>query len=145
MQYLAFILVLVVGTLTTKAQEIISTSETNTASITVLIDKTSNNKGTMLFGLHTEKTFMKGKGIKNAARKIKDGKVSVTFTAVPAGEYAILVLHDENDNNRMDFDENGMPKEVYGMSNNDLSFGPPEFSTAKFTVTSKDLEITIRL
>ena len=144
MQHLALILAVMICSLTGQAQEIISNTTNNTSSITVVIEKTKNDKGTVLFGLHSEKTFMKGEGIQNATSKIKDGKVIVTFENVPEGEYAILVLHDENDNNRMDFDESGMPKEDYGMSNNDMSFGPPQFSNAKFNVGTEDVEMTIR-
>ena len=55
-----------------------------------------------------------------------------------------MALHDENDNNAMDFEDNGMPKESYGMSNNPMSYGPPQFATAKFEVASEDLEMNIR-
>ncbi len=62
---------------------------------------------------------------------------------VKPGAYAIMVLHDENENNRMDF-ENGMPQENYGMSNNPLYYGPPNFSEAKFEVTNKNLNFDVR-
>lgn len=122
-------------------------TETKTTSngqnITVTIKNIKNNKGSVLLGLHTEDTFMKGAGVKNLTSKIENGQVSVTFTNVEAGTYAIMVMHDENDNKRMDF-ENGMPLESYGMSNNPMSYGPPKYSDAKFEVTDKDLEFNIR-
>ena len=55
-----------------------------------------------------------------------------------------MALHDENDNKRMDFELNGMPKESYGMSGNEMSFGPPNFVDAKFELSDKDLEFNIR-
>ena len=69
-----------------------------------------------LLALHTSETFMKAKGIKTSQSKIKDKKATITFTNVPIGDYAIVVVHDENENNQMDFEPNGMPKESYGMS-----------------------------
>lgn len=121
-------------------------TETKTTSngqnITVTINNIKNNKGSVLLGLHTEDTFMKGAGVKNLTSKIENGQVTVTFTNVEAGTYAIMVMHDENDNKRMDF-ENGMPIESYGMSNNPMSYGPPQYSDAKFEVTDKDLEFNI--
>lgn len=123
-------------------------TETKTTSngqnITVTIKNIKNNKGSVLLGLHTENTFMKGAGVKNLTSKIENGQVTVTFTNVEAGTYAIMVMHDENDNKRMDF-ENGMPLESYGMSNNPMSYGPPQYSDAKFEVTDKDLEFNILL
>jgi uncharacterized protein (DUF2141 family) len=55
-----------------------------------------------------------------------------------------MVLHDANDNKRMDYQANGMPMENYGTSNNALAMGPPQFSDAKFDVTDKDVDLTIR-
>lgn len=121
-------------------------TETKTTSngqnITVTIKNIKNNKGSVLLGLHTEDTFMKGAGVKNLTSKIENGQVTVTFTNVEAGTYAIMVMHDENDNKRMDF-ENGMPLESYGTSNNPMSYGPPQYSDAKFEVKDKDLEFNI--
>ncbi len=113
-------------------------------SITVTIENVQNNNGKVLFALHTKSTFMKGQGVDNLETTIKDGKVSVTFKNVKPGEYAILALHDENENNQMDFETSGMPKEAYGTSNNPMFFGPPQYEEAKFTVSDKDLTLNIR-
>lgn len=112
-------------------------------TITVIIENIPNNNGLVMLSLHTENTFMKGAGIKNKQSKIIDGKITVTFKDVEPGLYAIMALHDENENKRMDFKDNGMPKESYGMSNNPMSFGPPQFSGAKFELENKDLEMNI--
>jgi len=87
---------------------------------------------------------MKGPGIQNLESKIENGKVTLTFTNVAPGTYAIMAMHDANDNNRMDYEANGMPKESYGMSGNDMTMGPPDFGSAKFEVNGEDLEFTIR-
>lgn len=113
-------------------------------TITVTVDNVTSDNGKVLMSLHTSETFMKGKGIKNAETTIEDGKVTVTFENVLPGEYAILALHDENDNKRMDFEDNGMPKESFGMSNNVIAMGPPQYEDAKFKVTSEDLTLNIR-
>ena len=113
-------------------------------SITVTIENIKNNNGNVLLSLHTKDTFMKGAGIQNLSSEIKDGKIEVTFKNVAKGTYAIMALHDENNNNRMDFEVSGMPKESYGMSNNEMSFGPPQFVDAKFEVTDQSLNLNIR-
>ncbi|MBO6607118.1 DUF2141 domain-containing protein [Psychroserpens sp.] len=113
-------------------------------TITVVVENFTSNEGKAAIALHTADTFMRGAGIQNLEAKIIDGKATFTFENVNPGEYALLVLHDKNENNRMDFEENGMPKESYGTSNNTRSFGPPIYDDAKFNV-DKDLEITIRL
>ncbi|MBC73600.1 MAG: hypothetical protein CMH47_15335 [Muricauda sp.] len=112
--------------------------------ITVTIDNITKDEGKVLAGLHTEETFMKGQGVQNLQSAITDGKVTLTFTNVTPGNYAIMAMHDANENNRMDYQSNGMPKESYGMSGNDMTMGPPSFNNAKFTVGEEDLEFTIR-
>ena len=67
-----------------------------------------------------------------------------TFTHIQPGVYAVSVLHDENDNNRMDFETNGMPKENYAMSQNPMLMGPPSFKDVKFTIDRADLDLTLR-
>lgn len=118
--------------------------DTEGITITVAIDNIKNDNGHVLLTLHSADTFMKAKGIQNIKSKITDGKITATFTNIPTGTYAILAMHDANDNEGMDFETNGMPKESYGMSNNSMSFGPPEFRDAKFEVDNKDLEFNIR-
>ena len=117
----------------------------NEKSITVTIENIANNKGKIILGLHTEDTFMKGQGIANAESEIIDGKITVTFENVEMGTYAIMDLHDENENKRMDFQENGMPKESYGMSNNPMNYGPPQYATSKFELKHENLELKIIL
>jgi uncharacterized protein (DUF2141 family) len=119
--------------------------ETNGNTITVTIDQIKNNKGHILLGLHTTETFMKADAIQQAKSEIVDGKIIATFTNVKPGNYAVMVLHDENDNGNMDFEPNGMPKETYGMSNNPALMGPPQFSDAQFEIADKDLEFEINL
>ena len=139
MKTLSLLIALLLTINLTNAQE----SETK-KTITVTIENITNNNGQVMLSLHTEDTFMKGQGIQNIESKIKDGKISVTFKNVKPGTYAIMALHDENENKRMDFEDNGMPKESYGMSNNPMSFGPPQYSTAKFNFEDKAMEMNIR-
>ena len=113
-------------------------------TITVTIDNVISDEGKVLMSLHTSETFMKGNGVMDAETEIKDGKVTVTFENVLPGEYAILAMHDANDNKRMDFQENGMPKESFGMSNNVMAMGPPQYDDAKFKVEDTDLDLNIR-
>ncbi len=138
MKTLSLIITLLFAITLTNAQE-----HSEGKTITVTIENIKNNKGNVLLALHTENTFMKGQGIKNEQGKIENGKITVIFKNVEPGTYAIMALHDENENNRMDFEDNGMPKESYGMSNNSMSFGPPQYATAKFEFKDEDLKMDI--
>lgn len=138
MKTLALLISLTLTTLFAYSQDSLSTY-----TITVKVANPLNDNGHVLIGLHTEDTFMKGKGLFNAKETVKDGQVLMTFENIPTGNYAVMVIHDENDNSRMDMELNGMPKESYGMSNNPMLYGPPTFGDAKFELT-EDTEIVIR-
>ena len=118
-----------------------TTTEGTTITVTVALKSTG---GHVLFSLHNESTFMKDP-LEGASSEIKDGKAIVTFNNVKPGTYGVMVVHDKNDNKRMDFEPSGMPKEAYGMSNNPMSYGPPQWNDTKFEVLSTPINIEIRL
>lgn len=138
MKTLTLFITLVLSVTLTNAQE-----ENKGQTITVTIENITNNNGHVILSLHTENTFMKAPGIKMEKSEIVDGKVTVTFKNIEAGTYAVMGLHDENDNNRMDYEDNGMPKESYGMSNNPVNYGPPQFASAKFDLKNENLDLKI--
>ncbi|MFS4491397.1 DUF2141 domain-containing protein [Maribacter sp. 2308TA10-17] len=113
-------------------------------TVTVTVENVLTEGGTILAGLHTADTFMKSNGILTAEAPAKAGEVTLTFENVEPGPFAIMVMHDANDNKQMDYEANGMPKENYGTSGEMNMFGPPSFETSKFEVTDEDQEIRIR-
>ena len=119
-------------------------AQEETVTVTVTIENVLNDQGIVLASLHTSDTFMKGGGIINLSEKAKEGPVTFTFENVTPGTYAIMAMHDANENNRMDYEPNGMPKESYGMSGNEMTMGPPTFDVAKFEVTNENVEMNIR-
>ena len=138
MKKFALILGLVFTSLFATAQE------NDGVTITVTIENVLSDGGTILAGLHTADTFMKGAGLTNATASAEKGEVTLTFENVTPGEYAIMVMHDANDNKRMDMEANGMPKESYGMTGNSMPMGPPTFADAQFEVADQDLDFRIR-
>jgi uncharacterized protein (DUF2141 family) len=122
-----------------------SETETSAEGTTITISvPVQSTEGTILVGLYQESNFMQNPTI-GAVGEIKDGKSIVTFNNVAPGEYGITLLHDKNGNKRMDFDANGMPLERFGVSNNNMSYGPPQWSDAKFEVANSPIEMEIRL
>ena len=113
-------------------------------NITLIIENVLSNEGKILGALHSEETFMKGSGIKNEVIDASKGEVTLTFSDITPGTFAIMLLHDSNNNNRMDYEANGMPKESYATSGDIELYGPPTFNASKFEVTDEDLELRIR-
>lgn len=114
-------------------------------TVTVVMNKLVNNEGTAAASLYNEATFMKTAPLDTKSEKIENKTVTVQFTNVKPGEYAIVTLHDMNGNNRMDFEANGMPKEAYGTSGEGAGFGPPQWGASKFTVGAEDVTIAIKM
>ncbi|MEZ7831006.1 MAG: DUF2141 domain-containing protein [Gammaproteobacteria bacterium] len=56
---------------------------------------------------------------------------------IPAGTYVIGYYIDANENEKLDTNFIGIPKEQFGFSNNARgTFGPPSFESASFTLDS---------
>ena len=137
MKKLVLILALAVGFIATA-------QENKGVTITVTIENVLSNGGTILAGLHTAETFMRNDGIASASAPGVKGAATLTFENVTPGTYAIMVMHDANDNQQMDTEANGMPTEDYGMTGQMNPYGPPVFDDAKFEVAGENQEITIR-
>lgn len=73
------------------------------------------------------------------------------FNPAAPGTYMISAFHDDNDNGRLDFDQQGIPFEAIGNSRNAVGeFGPPTFDQVKFELrplseTAQTLSLTIEM
>lgn len=78
-------------------------------------------------------------------RSISAASPHLGIPDLPAGDYAIAVIHDENDNGKLDTFA-GIPREGIGFSRNPkLAFGPPSFASARFSVSGQAAPQAIRL
>jgi uncharacterized protein (DUF2141 family) len=106
-------------------------------TLVVVVKNLKNENGEVHIALYnSKKDFLKkycqGKSV-SAAR----GEVTVQFTGLPPGEYAIGIIHDENKNQKLDTNFIGIPKEGYGFSNDAHGFmGPPAFDKARIELFS---------
>jgi uncharacterized protein (DUF2141 family) len=94
----------------------------------------------------TEKQFDgKEAPVRELVADVKGGKVALHVEGLPAGRYAITVVHDVNANGKLDSNMMGMPTEPFGFSNNPvIRFGPPDFEDAVVTI-AQDAKIEIHL
>lgn len=110
-------------------------SQQNT--ITVSISNLRSNNGHVLISLFKEGVGYPDKpekAFKKERLSISGNKAEVIFNNLQSGNYAIAILHDENDDMKMNKNGLGIPKEGYGFSNNVMgTFGPPSYNKAKFT------------
>ena len=78
--------------------------------------------------------------------KVRKTHARCDFEDIPAGTYALAVIHDENMNGKLDTNFLGVPKEGYGFSNDAKGLlGAPSFSAASFEYHGGTLDLTISL
>lgn len=86
------------------------------------------------------------KAWKKLAVKVADGRASVDLGEVPAGDYAVVIVHDENGNNQLDTSWIGIPQEGIGTSNNAKGrMGPPRYRDARFEVGAEGATQNIKM
>ena len=79
------------------------------------------------------------------ARTIPAGQHEVSFAGLPAGEWAVAVIHDANGNAKLDT-MLGIPREGFGFSNNPpIGFGAPSFTAARFSLGTGGKVETIKM
>ena len=78
--------------------------------------------------------------------KVPSSEARCDFEGIPPGSYALVVLHDENMNGKVDTNWIGIPKEGYGFSKDaKASLSAPSFKDATFLYDGQALEMTVNL
>jgi uncharacterized protein (DUF2141 family) len=95
-----------------------------------------NNKGFVLIAIFNSELGFPDKN-ELAVKKIRIpaqvGKIIYDVNDLVPGTYAIALIHDENDNQRLDTGLFGIPKEGFCFSKGAMgTFGPPSFQAASF-------------
>ena len=82
--------------------------------------------------------------VKTRAPEIRGGRAVCTFRGVPAGRFAVTMMHDENENGRVDTNFMGIPVETYGFSRNPTPFmRAPRFDEAAFVVAAEPVALQV--
>lgn len=119
------------------------------ASVTVHVANFRNLKGSLGCRLHRSSIGFpeQTEGAVEMRVPLSRADAECVFPNVSPGVYAVSVMHDENDNGRLDKNLFGVPTEGYGVSNNHTrALRPPEWDEAKFeVVSSARLVLEVRL
>jgi len=139
-----FIIVMCSLLLPISAQD--TSSNIQKTTLTITIEGIKKIKGHLLVAVFDhESKFLKDFSLAKRKKIVKNEDTFV-FENLPYGTYAISVFQDENNNNSLDTNFLGIPKEPYGFSNNPSTlFGPPNFKKAAFKVDQITTSITIKL
>lgn len=115
--------------------------------IQISIENGQSRKGNVLIAIFDDpKEFPDRKAtIRQITPASTQGPTILNFN-LPSGEYAVSVFLDENKNNKLDTNILGIPKELFGFSNNPrIITGPPSFYESAIKVNSSNKKINIKL
>lgn len=103
-------------------------------TVTVTLTHVEARGGVILASLQTRDQFMQPTGAHGARADAKAGTVVLTFKDVAPGAYALMVMHDADNDQKMKAGPGGMPGEGWAMHRGGALMGPPTFDAVSFTV-----------
>lgn len=121
----------------------------STFSLTINVDSLRNSKGIVQFGLYNTEGSIPDekftKYYKLSKAKIANNSSTIAFNNIPIGKYAVSILHDENNDGKIN---RGivLPKEGIGFSNyQTIGFSNrPTFDKASFIINcDKDIRVKV--
>lgn len=118
-------------------------------TLTINVEELHNSDGVVQFTLYNREGSIPDEKFKSFYKmekaKISNGASTITFNDLPKGMYAINVLHDENENGKID-KKFILPTEGIGFSNysNIGLSNRPNFSKASFELDS-DVTMSVKI
>ena len=117
------------------------------ASLKITVTDAVTTTGTVEVSLfNSSENFLKRAYLQQSHKIRENGSFVAKFSGLLNGEYAVVVVHDENDNGLLDSGFLGFGGESLGYSNNFRSIiGRPDFDDVKFSIGEGQTEIEIKL
>ncbi len=118
-------------------------------TVTITVTDLRNTKGVVRACMTTvESVFPRCKRDPDSHRTVVKAADTITirFDNVKPGEYAIALLHDENEDGKANRVLGMAPKEGYGFSRDaPVRMAPPDWNDAVFTVADAPKRLTIKM
>ena len=124
----------------------IAWADTPEGELRVEVTGLKSSRGDVIFALYNSPSTFTKQAYKTAFVNISNDKCEWVLKDEPHGDYAIVLVHDENGNHDMDNNFLGLPKEPYAFSNNVRPhLSAPPFKDAKFSVGKGETVVQIKL
>ena len=117
------------------------------APLSVTITDVRNTEGHLFVAVESSEAGWNFKAESAAKTKLPASKGQVThvFEGLPPGKYAVMVIHDENANGKLDSNFMGIPSEGYGFSQNPRVMRRATFEEAQFELPAGGTGVQIKL
>lgn len=111
----------------------------------VVVTGAQNNRGKIVLALFDNEDDFTKKTYRELAIDAGDAASGAIFEHLADGDYAVVIFHDENANEKLDRNFLGVPEEGLAFSNNlQVKFSLPGFDDAKISVRG-DSAVSIQL
>ncbi|ACK72397.1 conserved hypothetical protein [Gloeothece citriformis PCC 7424] len=121
----------------------------NQTNLSITIDGLKKAQGQICLNLFSSSQGFPSKGeqaVKSQCINVTGTSETITFENLLPGSYAVAVIHDLNDDGKLNRNLLGIPTEGFGFSNNPvIRTGPPKFRESVIIVTGQKTNIRIQL
>ncbi|MBD2594637.1 DUF2141 domain-containing protein [Nostoc spongiaeforme FACHB-130] len=118
-------------------------------NLTVEIDGLKNTEGQVCASIFASSQGFpsdRDRVLERQCTKITEKSVTITFSNLKAGNYAVAVMHDENNDFTVNRSDIGFPLEGFGFSQNpEIRSRAPKFDEAAVLVAGANTDIKIHL
>ena len=119
---------------------------THAAELVVTVQSIAKPSGQVLVAVYDGEARFRKERTTGAMRRATPGEMQFKFSDLPAGDYAVMVFHDINDNGKLDTNLVGMPKEPWGGSLQGKSvFGAPTWTDVMFPLSADGKTIVVNI
>ncbi len=126
-----------------------SVQKDSQGEIVILVRGLRNSEGQLLIALFEQPDGFPDEHEKALRTKILplDGEpLQIRFRSIAPGRYAVAVVHDENENERLDTNLVGIPREGVGVSGGkNRMLRKPTFHDADFLFTDEEKQLVIEM
>ncbi len=127
----------------------IRAESSGTCTLEIHVDGIRNEKGVIGAAVYNKPDGWpesNDKSFRHGPAPFTGSSGTITFSDIPPGDYAIVAIHDENKNHKLDRNFLGWPLEGFGFANNPkVLLEAPPFKSALTHVTCPKTEVSIHL
>ncbi len=130
------------------AAPLLAQDAASSGAIEVEIPDLRSARGSVRCGLYaTAKGFPEVPPSRSVVVTVRAKQATCAFKDVPAGQYAVSLFHDEDNDGALDKNFLGVPQESYGVSNNKTyAMSAPKYNESAFKLAAGETKrLTIKL
>ena len=126
---------------------LLAAGATQAADLTVTVTDIRASTGTIRIAVVNSEAAWNNEAapVVRKAIVVSGKEATFQFPGLPPGQYAVQVMHDENDNGKFDTNFVGMPTEGYGFSNNPQVMRRAHYDEARFELGPDGGSVVVRL